>query len=209
VVTQIKSLEAKTKRKARTPESMYNLPVSTHAHARRPRKVAVGGDVVKDSADAQINAGTQQGSHSKADKALLNQLLERGKDLVSGDTASVVEAAAIVVGAAVIEMELIPGLIIGTFVRPAIKATARASFPVMKKARQAIPGTSERVHDLVGDVKYEERHPRAAKKAQVAAESAGEPRSVHWSDAQQNKGDMHELHFSSLAWSYATIVGPT
>jgi hypothetical protein len=181
----------------------------THTHARRLRKDPVGGDLVEDSADVQIHEGTRQGSHATADKPLLNQLLERSKELVSGDTASAVTAAAIVVGAEVIELELIPGLIIGAFVRPVIKVTARANVPVTKKARHAIAGTSVWSHDLVADVNYEEQHLRTAKKAQVDAESASNPLFVHWSDAQQNKGDMYELHFSSLAWSHATFVGPT
>jgi hypothetical protein len=120
-------------------------------------------------------------------------LVARGKDLLSGDAASVATAAAIVVGAALIEAELIPGLIIGAgaillgklfpemggYVRPAIKGALRAGFFMTQKAREVMAETSEQVHDLVAEVKHEQEQPKAAKKAQPETESTSNAQPTH------------------------------
>jgi hypothetical protein len=193
VVTQIKSSEAKTKRNARAPNGVEGMPEATHANPRRPRKLVVEKSPVNGSADANADEYTRHGSHAVADKPLLSHLLERGKDLVSGDATSVVTAAAIVVGAALIEVELIPGLIIGAgaillgkvipeigaMVRPAIKGALGVGFSMTNKARQVMAETSEQVHDLVAEVKHERGHPKPAKKAQVRAGSASDAVPAH------------------------------
>ena len=103
----------------------------------------------------------------------------RGKNLLTGDTGSVVTAAAVVVGAALIEVELIPGLIIGAgaillskffpelgaYVRPAIKGAVRAGFSMTQKVREIAAETSEQVHDLVAEVKHERDTPQAETKS--------------------------------------------
>jgi hypothetical protein len=177
VVTQIKSSEAKTKRNARAPNGVDGMPDATHAKPRRPRKLAVKERPVNGSANAHAGACTRHGSHAAADKPLLSYLLERGKDLVSGDATSAVTAVAIVVGAALIEVELVSGLIIGAsavllgklfpkigaMVRPAIKGALGIGFSMTKKARQVMAETSEQVHDLIAEVKHEQGHPMPAK----------------------------------------------
>lgn len=109
-------------------------------------------------------------------------LVTRGKDLLSGDAGSVATAAAIVVGAALIEIELIPGLIIGagaillgkffpemsSYVRPVIKGAVRAGFSMGKKAREIIAETSEQVHDMVAEVKHEQEQPPIVKTRRTA-----------------------------------------
>lgn len=100
-------------------------------------------------------------------------LVERGKDLLSGEVGSVAAATAVVVGAALIEVELIPGLLIGagaillgrffpelgSYVRPAIKGAVRAGFSMSQKAREVMAEASEQVHDLVAEVKHEQDQP--------------------------------------------------
>jgi hypothetical protein len=193
VVTQIKSSESKTKFKAQAPKRMGGKPDATHAKSRRPRKLAVGDNPVNCSADAHTDEDTLQGSHAAADKPLLSHLLERGKELVSGDTTSVVTATAIVVGAALIEVELIPGLIIGAgaillgnllpeigaFLRPTIKGAVGVGFSITNKARQVMAETSVHVHYLVAEVKHEQGHPRANKKTQGTAGFANDAQSAH------------------------------
>jgi hypothetical protein len=101
---------------------------------------------------------------------LCSGLVGRGKDLLSGEAGAVGTAAAIVVGAALIEVELIPGLIIGagaivlgkmfpelgSYVRPMIKGVVRAGFSASQKAREVMAEASEQVQDLVAEVKLEQ-----------------------------------------------------
>jgi hypothetical protein len=189
VVTQIKSSEAKTKRNARAPNGVDGMPDATHANPRRPRKLAA------EASPVNVHTGeyTRHGSHAAADKPLLSHLLKRGKDLVSVDATSAVTVAAIVVGAALIEVELVPGLIIGAgavmlgklfpeigaMVRPAIKGALGVCFSITNKARQVMAETSEQVQDLVAEVKHEQGHPKRAKKVQATAESASDAQSAH------------------------------
>jgi hypothetical protein len=193
VVTQIKSSETKAKRSPRMPNGMDGMQTATRAKARRPRKPLLDQNAVEDAAYAEADENARQQHPSAAAKARLSHLMARGKDMVSGDAASVATAAAIVVGAALIEVELIPGLIIGAgaillgklfpemgaYVRPAIKGAVRAGFFMTQKAREVMAETSEQVHDLVAEVKHEQEQPKAAKKAHPMAEPSGEPQPTH------------------------------
>ena len=101
-----------------------------------------------------------------------SKLVARGKDLLADEAGGVATAAAIVVGAALIEMELIPGLIIGAgaillgklfpemsgYVRPVVKSAVRAGFSATQKIREVMAEASEQVHDLVAEVKKEQEH---------------------------------------------------
>jgi hypothetical protein len=118
--------------------------------------------------------------------------ISRGKDLLAGEAGGVATAAAIVVGAALIEVELIPGLIIGagaillgklfpemsSYVRPMVKGAVRAGFSMSQKAREVMAEASEQVHDLMAEVKHEqEQSPHSAthKPATGTAGTAGVP----------------------------------
>jgi hypothetical protein len=113
----------------------------------------------------------------------------RGKDLLAGEAGGVATAAAIVVGAALIEVELIPGLIIGAgaillgklfpemsgYVRPVIKSAVRAGFSMSQKAREVVAEASEQVHDLVAEVKHEheqEQQPKSARRSHATSKVA-------------------------------------
>lgn len=122
-----------------------------------------------------------------------SNLIDRGKDLLSGEAGGVATAAAIVVGAALIEVSLIPGLIIGAgaillgklfpemsgYVRPMVKSAVRAGFSMGQKAREVMAEASEQVHDLVAEVKQEQHPPQSAKRnhasSKVAAATGGLP----------------------------------
>lgn len=105
------------------------------------------------------NGGDQHGSN----------FVERGRDVLSGEAGGLATAAAIGVGAALISVELIPGLIlgagailfgklfpeIGSYVRPAIKNLVRTGFAVTQKARELAAEANEQAHDLVAEVKHE------------------------------------------------------
>jgi hypothetical protein len=117
-------------------------------------------------------------------------LIARGKDVLSGEAGGVAAAVAIGVGAALIEVELLPGLIIGAgaillgkmfpelggYVRPAVKGAVRAGFALTEKAREIMAEANEQVHDLVAEVKHERELPLAATpvKSPKKAESAGD-----------------------------------
>jgi ribosomal protein L29 len=113
-------------------------------------------------------------------ETLRSGLMGRGKDLLSGEAGAVGTAAAIVVGAALIEVELIPGLLIGAgaillgklfpelsgYVRPMIKGVVRAGFSASQKAREVMAEASEQVQDLVAEVKQEQAQEQAQDKEQ-------------------------------------------
>jgi hypothetical protein len=90
-----------------------------------------------------------------------------------------------------IEVELIPGLIIGAgaillgklfpelgdYVRPAIKGALRAGFVLTQKVQEVVAETSEQVHDLVAEVMHEQKHAPDTK----AATSVADTHNVHGS----------------------------
>ena len=206
MVTEINTPETKPKRKprvsaraaaAQSTAAAANTAANTTANtatakARRPRRPAVDKNGVEDAAYAPAREDTREHSHehsrkaaqAEANKQRLNHLMARGKDLVSGDAASIATTAAIVVGAALIEVELIPGLIIGagaillgkvfpelgSYARPAVKGAIRAGFFMTQKAREVMAETTEQMHDLVAEVMLEQAQPKATKKAAPAAQ---------------------------------------
>lgn len=159
-----------------------NAPQPLHQQAAKPRKG--NGDASRHVAKAHVadlGSATDCAYTEQADPLLLDpacgvgegqraSLMARGKDLLAGEAAGVATAAAIVVGAALIEVELIPGLIIGAgaillgklfpelggYVRPAVKSAVRAGFSMSQKAREVMAEASEQVHDLVAEVKHEQ-----------------------------------------------------
>jgi hypothetical protein len=104
------------------------------------------------------------------EKTLQSGWIDRGKNLFSGEAGAIGTAAAIVVGAALVEVELIPGLIIGAgaillgklfpkltgYVRPMIKGVVRTGFSASQKTREVMAEASEQVRDLVAEVKQEQ-----------------------------------------------------
>ncbi|PUE26585.1 hypothetical protein B9Z39_09615 [Limnohabitans sp. JirII-29] len=181
VVTQIKSSDIRKKPKVSTPKSTPN---------RGPRRTVPLEDDLQDAAYTEAHRPAQPDRSAAGATPRLSHLVARGKDLVSGDATSVATAAAIVVGAALIEVELIPGLIIGAgavllskffpemgdYVRPAIKGAIRAGFAMTQKAREVMAETSEQVHDLVAEVMLEEKHPQATQKTPPKPASAAVPK---------------------------------
>jgi len=189
VVTRIKSSEVTKKSKVTANRSSAGLNKPFTAKTRSARKPVAAPDAVEDAAYTEDSAHRSTDRQSAAMKNSLNHMVARGKDLVSGDATSVAAAAAIVVGAALIEVELIPGLIIGAgavllgklfpemgdYVRPAIKGALRTGFYMAHKAREVIAETSEQVHDLVAEVAHESQHASAASKAQTVQKTANSP----------------------------------
>jgi hypothetical protein len=128
---------------------------------------------------------SQEASYADADNKWGETLIERGKDLLSNKPSSIAAAAAIVVGAVLIEVELIPGLIIGAgaillgkffpeasgYVRPAIKGAVRAGFSATHKIREILAEANEQVQDLVAEVKNEQDHPDQQEHPSIKTES--------------------------------------
>jgi Flp pilus assembly protein TadB len=160
VVTKIKNSDVVKKIKA----------IATKT--RKPRRAAVNKTAVEDTAYTEAHDATSHASQSATAKQNISHMIARGKDLVSGDNTSLAAAAAIVLGAALIEVELIPGLVIGAgaillgklfpeaghYVRPAIKSALRAGFSLTQKVQEVLAETSEQVHDLVAEVMHEQKH---------------------------------------------------
>ncbi len=188
VVTRIKSSENKPKNKVAAskaaPRPTGSAASSTATRsARRPARAKMA---VEDAVYTQAHSAPPKDSATASAKHRIDHLIGRGKDLVSGDATSVAAAAAIVVGAALIEVELIPGLIIGAgaillgklfpemggYVRPAIKGAVRAGFYMTQKAQELMAETSEQVHDLVAEVVHEQKQPQAGKTMKPVPEPA-------------------------------------
>lgn len=186
MVTAIKDTKTKTKRTNRTAERAKVTQGGYAAKAPRKRLSAVEKSGVEDAAYAKVHHDEKKPTKTSQAHQGLGQFMTRGKDLVSGDVASVAAAAAIVVGAALIEVELIPGLVIGagaillgkvfpelgSYVRPALKGAIRAGFFMTQKAREVMAETTEQMHDLVAEVVTEQGKTRAAKEKSPVAGSA-------------------------------------
>jgi hypothetical protein len=189
VVTKVKNSDVIKKTKAIAAKSMDVLKKPRSTQARRPPQSAVTKEAVQDAAYTQAYDDASHARHSAAAaKPRLSHMVARGKDLVSADATSVAAVAAIVVGAALIEVELIPGLIIGAgavllsklfpemgdYVRPAIKGALRTGFVLAHKAQELMAETSEQVHDLMAEVMQEQKHPHVTKKMQPVSEQVRE-----------------------------------
>lgn len=191
MVTQIKSPKSASDKPATVVRMVSKKRTASRAaegSARAPLH-ADANPAVEDAAYSESAA--QFARKPVSAKGKYSGMLARGKDLVSGDATSVAAAAAIVVGAALIEVELIPGLIIGAgaillgklfpemsgYVRPAIKGALRAGYSIGQKTREIMAETSEQMQDLVAEVKHEQTQPRNTKKskpkARVMADSDG------------------------------------
>lgn len=172
-----------------------NAPQPLHQQAAKPRKA--NGDARRHAPKAHaavLGSATDCAYTEQADPLLLDQafgtgegkrasLIARGKDLLAGEAGGVATAAAIVVGAALIEVELIPGLIIGAgaillgklfpelggYVRPVVKSAVRAGFSMSEKARAVMAEANEQVHDLVAEVKHEQAQQAPMAKASRAS----------------------------------------
>jgi hypothetical protein len=184
VVTKIKNSDVVKKIKVTAVKSAAVLKKAIPSKTRTPRRASMNKASVQDTAYTEAHEPSSHASQSAAAKRNISQLIARGKDLVSGDNTSVAAAAAIVVGAALIEVELIPGLVIGAgaillgklfpefgdYVRPAIKGALRAGFVLTQKVQEVVAETSEQVHDLVAEVMHEQKHAPDAKAAASVAE---------------------------------------
>lgn len=93
-------------------------------------------------------------------------------DNLADNVGSVATAATVVVGAALIEAELIPGLVIGAgavllgmmfpqlrhVVRPVLKTAVRAGMAFTDRAREVVAEAGEQVQDVVAEVQAEREH---------------------------------------------------
>ena len=170
---------------------------STRPAAARQRKTRGNGAIHAMAADGVAHDGldghgaqpmpARSSAAARAREA--GSLMERGKDLLAAEAGGVATAAAIVVGAALIELELIPGLLIGAgaillgkffpqmgdYVRPAVKGAVRAGFAVTHKAREVMAEASEQVQDMVAEVRHEQDKGHRAPAARPARAGARAP----------------------------------
>jgi hypothetical protein len=185
----------------KSPPSHLHQTAAEQHDANAIHHTAVAADATQDditdcayTEQAEPTTSPQKGT---LEAGKYSGLVARGKDLLSGDVSGVVTAGAIVVGAALIEVELIPGLIIGagailfgklfpelgSYVRPVIKSVVRAGFSASQKAREVMAEASEQVHDLVAEVKHEQAQAQELPAKQMSAASktdmAQDPQPAH------------------------------
>ncbi|TXT35874.1 MAG: hypothetical protein FD135_4637 [Comamonadaceae bacterium] len=146
-------------------------------------------DTVTDCAFTEQADAAETPKTAGLGETLRSGIVGRGKDLLAGEAGAVGTAAAIVVGAALIEVELIPGLIIGAgaillgklfpeltgYVRPMIKGVVRAGFSASQKAREVMAEASEQVQDLVAEVKQEQAQEQTQEQAQDREQVQAKP----------------------------------
>jgi hypothetical protein len=190
--------------KKKSPAQAESQPdTQSHSNGLHTSGADESADTITDCAyTEQVDAAEGPTAPGRGE-TLRSGLIGRGKDLLSGEAGAVGTAAAIVVGAALIEVELIPGLIIGAgaillgklfpelggYVRPLIKGAVRAGFSASQKAREVMAEASEQVQDLVAEVKQEqaqdhgreqqEEPPTRKSPARSAAASANSASPVH------------------------------
>ena len=183
MVTLIKNSKTYTNGSAKKPDLKDFTPDMLTTKKRRPRKSAAEKNTVEDAKQTSSHAKFGEARNLLADQKPLSHLVARGKDLISGDASSIATTAAIFIGVALIEAELIPGLVIGAgaillgklfpemgnYVRPAVKAAISAGFFISQKAREVVAEASEQVHDLVAEVASENAKPKAAKNTNSVA----------------------------------------
>jgi hypothetical protein len=136
-----------------------------------------------EQADPVVPQITSSGRVPEADPACqVSDLLARGKDVLSAEVGGVATAAVIGIGAALIEVELIPGLIIGagaillgkmfpdigSYARPMLKAAVRAGLSASQKLREVVAEANEEVHDLVAEVEHEREQAKTLKPTHAA-----------------------------------------
>lgn len=197
MATQLRSAQTKAKQ---PPSPLHKLDGKHHKPngAGKGQPAQTRGDTREQVEDAAITANfdhAAEAEHAGAESSMPASLVDRGKDLIAGEAGSVATAAAIVVGAALIEVELIPGIIIGAgaillsklfpqmggYVRPVIKGAVRAGFSMVQKTREIVAEATEQVHDLVAEVKHEHEQPAPEKRPKPVkkAGSAGNESPVH------------------------------
>lgn len=113
-----------------------------------------------------MNAQAAESKMQAAETNGTGELTVAKQDDLIGKVATV---AVIGLGVALIEVELIPGLIIGAAaaflpnlmpklgesLRPAMKSTVRAGYKFAQKTREAFAEASEQVQDMVAEAKVE------------------------------------------------------
>lgn len=130
------------------------------SRARSSRSRAAGSASTAAAADAMKS--TMDGSSAA---------LQRGADALSGEMGGLATAAAIGLGAALIEAELVPGIVLGAAamllgkvfpqlnegVRPLMKAAVGAGLAVADKTRTMLAEAGEQMQDVVAEVRAERR----------------------------------------------------
>ena len=110
-----------------------------------------------------MNAHAVEAKVPVAEQHLSTEAPATKQDELMGKVATV---ALIGLGVALIEVELIPGLILGAAaaflpnlmpsLRPAMKSTVRASYKFAQKTREVFAEASEQVQDMVAEAKMEQ-----------------------------------------------------
>jgi hypothetical protein len=128
---------------------------------------------------------SSHGHQDTEDQGQSANFFAKGKDVLSAEVGGVATAAVIGIGAALIEVELIPGLIIGAgaillgkmfpqiggYARPMLKGVVRAGLSASQKLREVMAEANEEVHDLVAEVKHEREQTQPVKQTHTAKDT--------------------------------------
>lgn len=197
MVTQMREQKATAKQNQKPPPKLGGARHKANGEGKIHHAAAQDGrfNVAENAQFTEQIGPPAAGRERDVQKNQQSGLVARGRDLLAGEAGSIAGAAAIVIGAALIEVELIPGLVIGvgavllgklfpelgSYVRPAIKGAVRAGFSMSQKAREVVAEATEQVHDLVAEVKHEHEKPQThtASRTVKATVVAGNELPVH------------------------------
>jgi hypothetical protein len=137
--------------------------------------------------DSEHSHGAAGAAHENAHAAEAAPV--NGTQAATGDgdlTTTVATIGVIAVGAALIEVSLIPGMLLGVAamlapkfvpklgdgIRPLIKQTVRGAYKMAQKTREAVAEAGEQMQDLMAEARVEDEHAAAASKSASEAASA-------------------------------------
>jgi hypothetical protein len=132
------------------------------------------------------------------------QALSAGFDAISDDAGGIATAVAVGVGAALLEAELIPGILVGAgavllgkmfpqvrnAMRPMVKSAVGAGLALADKAREMMAEANEQMQDVVAEVRSERDQQRSARPGSTAR-SGGTDAAEHEPQAQHDEKSAH------------------
>ncbi|HSU32942.1 MAG TPA: DUF5132 domain-containing protein [Bryobacteraceae bacterium] len=104
-------------------------------------------------------------------------------------TSKLATVAAVGIGAALLEVELIPGMLLGVAamlvpdllprlgngIRPLVKGAVRAGYSVAERTKETVAEASEQLQDIVAEVRSEQNQPQTSQAPTSSSGEASQP----------------------------------
>lgn len=167
-----------TSKKASSKRASHDRPKAAEGSGQRPaRNRARARSRDTDAETAQMRSAPPQHDRTGAVHTA-SHLVTRGKDAISDDAGGIAAAVAVGLGAALMEAELLPGILLGAGamllgrvfpqlnegIRPMLKSAIGASLSLTDKTRSLFAEATEQVHDVVAEVRAERQQAGTGRK---------------------------------------------